>query len=321
MTLTLRALVVLAASATAFAQEPPPEPSSPPLPPVEEPAPPQEILQPPYVANPPLPPDAPMPPRQEPGYMQRCFGVPAVVWFPGGVVVVRGSGTSSSSSSGPGPSGQTHRAGPVGTSSPASGSLDGRALVILGVVLAAVLPVAVYVFDSEAPQVVQQRFRCPTFAFDGVGGALGSTTLGLVGASFGGRFTAAFGYLGLDAEFDVSGLFSQFATHLLLRPVPKKHIEGGLALGYRRLVTSSGVRDGFDLGLPHTYVFWRDGLRQVGLELRPSLLVGGAGVDGGVEASVVVPIVQLLHLRLGGRVFTAGADVLWGGHAGLRLTL
>ena len=81
------------------------------------------------------------------------------------------------------------------------------------------------------------------------------------------------------------------------------------------------MRQGFEVGLPHRYAFFRDGLRTVGLEVRPMLMVGTRGLDLGLEAAFVAPLTEFLHVRVGGRVYSFGSTLFWGGSAGLSLTL
>jgi len=69
------------------------------------------------------------------------------------------------------------------------------------------------------------------------------------------------------------------------------------------------------------YAFWRDDLRVFGLELRPSLQFGPSGIDAAIEAAVIVPIIELLHLRLGGRVYSFGNAIVLGATGGLTLGL
>lgn len=327
------ALGVVLFAVGAAAQEPwsPPPDATPPeweaLPPQPLPQPvPYEVLPLPggEVAPPPqqLPPQ-PAPPQQvaEPSYYQRCFSYPAQVWvqprahyYVGGNLNV------------PGPVGGGARPAAPATADTSSGgglgSLgDGKAALVLAVVLAMALPVIVYAMDGDADPVVVQRFHCPTFSFEGTAGAeTGTRFQGFAGAAFG-RFTFAYSHFGVDAAFDSSGLgAAQFATHLMLRITPKQHIEPSLALGYRRMTLGGTYREGMEVGLPHRYVFYRDGLRSFGLDVRPMLLFGGSGVDAGLEAFLVVPMWEFLHMRAGGRVFSYGGELLWGFSAGLNFT-
>ena len=80
------------------------------------------------------------------------------------------------------------------------------------------------------------------------------------------------------------------------------------------------MQDGLEIGLPHRYALWRDGLRTVALELRPLLLLG-SGIEPSLEAAFLFPLAQVLHLRVGGRVYTFEGDLLWGLSGGVSLTL
>ncbi|MCA2978622.1 MAG: hypothetical protein INH37_10085 [Myxococcaceae bacterium] len=274
---------------------------------------------PPLPSPEPAPPPTPAPAGSLPSYAQQCFGFPAGAYLlpvpRPGVVVSGGASTAS-------PGGGARRA--VGGSGGGSGgSGDGKALLVMAVLLAAVLPVVVYTLDDEAPPIVRQRWGCPSFQLDLLGGADSGVTLGGPSPFGQGRLTMAFDAVGGDVSFDLSPTaISQLATHLLVRLAPKAHVEGGLAMGYRRLVTAAGqVREGFDVGLPHRYAFWRDGLRTFGLELRPSLLLGPSGVDAALEGALIVPVSEWLHVRVGGRVFSFADAIVFGGTAGVSLGL
>ena len=286
------------------AQEQPP-----PIPPAEEddeppPPPPREASTP------------PPPPREvaeERGYYQRCFGVPHPGPPPLGVYVdVPLSGN---------PGGGWHPGGvPLAT----GGSSDDKAWLVVAVLAVAVLPVVIYALDSEPPPLVAERFACPTFSFEYFGGTETSRTeLGNQAQAVSvGRL--GFSYQNFATDFQIdgsSGSVSAFATHLIVRADPKKHVEGGFAFGWRRSIFRNLRQEGLELGLPHRYSFWREGLRSFGLELRPMLLFAGRGVEPSLEGAFLIPLVDVLHLRAGGRVFTFNGSVFWGLQAGLNLTL
>jgi hypothetical protein len=304
------ALVLLASGS--FAEE---GLSRPPL--LEAPA---EVTPPPPVET--APPAAPVGPQQPqptpnayvppeaapPSFFDRCFAVPAVYVPPpgprvalvGGVVVAP-----------PPPSSPPRR------SESGGGGVDGKVALALAVVALIALPVVVYAFDRDADPLVVQRFHCPTFALEGFGGANFAPGLDVGAAFFSGRFTAAVGHLGGDLQFDISPVLGGWSTHALIRITPKQHVEGAVALGYKEMALARDVRDGFEVGLPHRYVFWRDGLNSFGLELRPMLLFGRRGVDAALEATVVVPVWELFNARVGGRVASFGEQVVWSAQAGL----
>jgi hypothetical protein len=323
----VRALVLssLLFSSFAWAQV---EPTAPPLVPTEEDAAAPSSVTP---ANAPLPP-APTE-YADPTWFQRCFSVPGQVWIP----VPSGRYYAVSASSGA-PLADFHQSVPVvptaapstassgGTTSSGGsgggGSMDPRAILIIAVVVVAALPVVIYAIDSDAPVAVEQRFHCPTFGFDVTGGVDLGAGFGAAGSGSG-RFTFGYGYFGSDAQFDLSsGSLRSFSGHLMLRLAPKKHIEPNIAVGFRSMTLGGSVRSGVEFGVPHRYVFWREGLRQVSLELRPALMVGFNGsIDAGLETSLLLPIVEPLHVRIGGKVQSFGSEIIGGFNAGLTLTL
>jgi len=272
----------------------------------------------PEVRAPPPPPDDDVPqlPREVPlveemGYFESCFGVPRVGSGPFGIageIVIPIGGQSSD--------------GPPSVPI-SSGSRDEKAWLVVAVLAAMALPVVLYAVDKPAPRLVLQRFRCPTFTLDVLGGAdnggsaLGDGAFGFVST----RFSFGVGHVAADFQYDgAPRAVSAFSTHLLVRATPRDHVEGGLAIGYRRSVLRDRIQDGLEIGLPHRYALWRDGLRTVALELRPLLLLG-SGVEPSLEAGFLFPLAQVLHLRVGGRVYTFEGDLLWGLSAGLSLTL
>ena len=264
---------------------------------------------------PPPPPDdeaqaRPMP--SEFGYYEQCFGTPQPA--PGGrfgigiygEVPISGGGRSE---------------GPTIPS--VAGGKDDKAWLIVAVVAVAVLPIVVYAIDTPAPRIVMQRFRCPTFSMELLGGAEngrgfnGDGSYGMVST----RFGFAVGHVATDFQYDAApNLIHAFNTHLIIRPDPRAHVEGGFAIGYRRMVVNGFVEDGLELGVPHRDALWRDGLRTLSLDLRPMLLLGSR-VEPSLEAAFLFPLGDVLQLRAGGRVYTFNGDLLWGLSAGLALTL
>jgi len=262
---------------------------------------------------PPPPDDEPQPrpvPAEQVGYYESCFGVPRPGAGPFGIsgeVAIPIGGGSSGGSPLPVP----------------SKSSDEKAWLVAAVVAAVALPVVVYAMDKPAPRLVLQRFHCPTFTLDLLGGVDSGRVLPGDGANgfVSTRFGFGVGHLATDFQYDgATRTVSAFSTHLLIRPTPREHIEGGVAIGYRRSVFGDRVQEGLEVGLPHRYALWRDGLRTVALELRPLLLVGSS-VEPSLEAAFLIPLAQVLHLRVGGRVYTFEGDFLWGLSTGLSLTL
>ena len=268
--------------------------------------------------------EAPPVPTSMPTYLERCFIVPGQVWIPAtdGRYSFVNPATSSA------PLSSFHTAQPPGTStttatsgsSGGGGSIDGKALLVLAVVVVAVLPIIVYAADSDAPAVVEQRFHCPTFGVDAVGGVdMGPQGYAGTGS---GRLTFGYAYFGSDFQFDLSpGSINSWSGHLLLRIAPKEHIEPNLAFGFRSMSTRGLTRNGLEVGVPHRYVLWREGLRQFSIELRPTFMFGLGAFDVGLEAAVLIPLVEPLHLRVGGKVQSFGNEVIGGLNAGLTFSL
>jgi hypothetical protein len=198
----------------------------------------------------------------------------------------------------------------------------GEALLVLAVVAVAVLPIIIYVVDDDADPLTLERFYCPEFSFSAMGGVQLPTRSGqqFFGLGFA-RVRADVGYLGAMAEAELAPqngtLSGGFAAHFLLRPVPKKHLEGALAIGGRRAIGPGGTLDGVEIGLPHTYVFMRDGYRKLGLELFPRLMWSRAGLDAGADLNLVIPIADVLQLRAGAGVFSFAQSIQFSASAGL----
>jgi len=260
-------------------------------------------------ATPPPPPPA-APPAGEVSYFESCFGVPKVGQGPfaiGGEVIIPISGGSG---------------GAPGIAIPSVGG-DDRGKVLIAALALMALPVVVYAVDQPAPRLVLQRFQCPTFSLDFIGGAdrgeaTGNRSVGFVTT----RLGFGVGHVAGDFEYVAAApdAVSTMSSHLIIRPTPRAHIDGGLAIGYRRSVLGNRYQDGLELGLPHRYALWRDGLRTFALEVRPMLLIG-ASVEPSVEAAFLVPLASILQLRVGGRAYTFAGDLLWGFSGGLSLTL
>jgi hypothetical protein len=270
----------------------------------------QEIRPPPPADDEGEPPPPPLPRAEQSGYYESCFGVPRVAPAPFGVsgeLVVPISGGSGGAP-----------ALPV-----TSKGSDEKAWLVAAVLAAIALPAVVYAYDKPAPRLVLQRFQCPTFSLDFVGGVdkgpatFGDGSYGFVST----RLGFGVGHVAGDFQYDgAPSSVSAFSTHLLLRPTPREHIEISVALGYRRSVLDYRVQDGFEVGLPHRYTFWRDGLRSFAFEVRPLLMLGSS-IEPSLEAAFLIPLAQVLQLRAGGRVYTFAGDLHWGLSTGLGLTL
>lgn len=265
---------------------------------------------------PPPPPDEvaqeqprPSAPEGELNYYQSCFGVPRV-----------GAGPFSIYGEVPIPLGGQSSGAPA---LPAvSGGNDDKAWLVVAVVAVMLLPVVVYAVDRPAPRLVLQRFRCPTFSLDLLGGADNGTAAGGGSGGFvSTRLLFGVGHLASDFQYDAApNAVSAFSAHLILRPTPREHVEGGFAIGYRRSILGGGMQEGLEIGVLQRYALWRDGLRTLALDLRPLLLIG-ARLEPSLEAAFLIPLAEVLHLRAGGRVFTFAGDLHWGLSAGLSLTL
>jgi hypothetical protein len=258
-------------------------------------------------------------PAADPSFAQRCFAVPGQVWIPGpGGRYYAVNGATSA------PLSAFHPAEPATSPPPSGGSggggIEGKALLVIAVVVVAALPVILYIIDDDAPAVVDLRFGCPSFSFDAVGGVdLGD--FGTVGAGSG-RFTFGLGLFGGDFQFDSSaGSISAWSGHLLFRLPPKSHLEPNLAVGFRTLALGGVTRRGLEVGVPHRYVLWREGLRQFSIELRPTFTFGLGSFDVGLEAAFLVPVIEPIHLRLGGKLQSFGNEVIGGVSAGLAFSL
>ncbi|MBX7096470.1 MAG: hypothetical protein K1X89_02055 [Myxococcaceae bacterium] len=253
--------------------------------------------------------------------MDRCFwGRGASVSFRPELAGSYRYGFTGSASPSPSSSGSS---GSSGVPSLGGGGGKGpEALLVAAVVVAAALPIIVYIADSPADEVTMARYNCPLFELDAWGGAEGPTGTPTWAAVASTRFRLTSGLAGLVAQVDASpSSVSGFSVEAMLRPPPRQHLEGGLAAGFRRSAFDTAVRDGFEVALPHEYVLVRDGPRSLGVELRPHVFFHQRGVDLGVEAAVRVPVTDFLTFRAGARAFTFDWHTVIGFNAGLALHL
>lgn len=226
------------------------------------------------------------------------------------------SGGGSSSGSGTSSGGSFFRGGG------GSGAGAGYAILALAVVVIAVLPLVVYAADSEADPLTMERFYCPEFNFTATGGVQIPTGAGqsIVGLGVA-KVRADIAYVGAMAELGLmpsgNSLGATFSAHFLVRPPPKAHIEGALALGARRAIGPGGTLDGFEVALPHTYVFSRDGYKKMGLELMPRVFINPRAVDVGADLSFVAPLADVLQVRVGIGAFSHAWQVQLTASAGL----
>lgn len=286
--------------------------------------------------TPPPPPPEVSPQEEDASFAQRCLAVPAQVWIPsiGGryrYVPVPGLAPLTTYPSAvpaalPADA-PVHAATPVTASPPSTGGgselADPRVWLIIGVVVVAALPVILYAVDDDAPAVVEQRFHCPTMTFEGFGGAGFASGPSPAG---GGRLSFGYGHFGADFDFDLWGDGTrQFGGHLMARLTPKRFIEPSFALGYRSISLAGVVHNSIELSVPHRYVVWRGGLRQVAIELRPVLQINlnnaKDAVEGGLEGGLIVPIVEPIHVRVGGRFQSMGKDFFGSVFGGVGVSL
>jgi hypothetical protein len=268
-----------------------------------------------FAQTPPTPP--PLIPASESPLIQRCFGVPSVYiapryglgFSPIGLPVTPPVPT-------PPPSSNSSN------SSSSGGLSDAKAFLVLAVVAIAVAPVIVYAIDDDAGPLVQQRFQCPSFSIEAFGaGQTSSAWRDQLLPSFSLRTLFGIGHFGADYFFEISpGGINTHAAHLSLRFTPKEHIEASVSVGFRMNSANGQIRDGVEFGVPHEYFFWRDGLTSLGVELRPTLLVGARGVDAALETYLVSRPHELIQIKVGGRVMSFGEPLVWSFNGGVAFT-
>jgi hypothetical protein len=191
------------------------------------------------------------------------------------------------------------------------GSGSGYAFLVLAVIVVAALPFIIYAIDDDADPLTADRYYCPEFHFTTLGGAAFPST-GDPSGIFSLRMKTSYAFIGGD--FEIAAATTQtpintWSTHVLFRAPPKKHLDGALALGIRQQGGPGGYLFGADLGLPHEYVFFRDGYKHFGLELTPRVFINTHKVDVGVESNIVIPIVDFLEVRLGGQLYTHAGNI------------
>lgn len=195
------------------------------------------------------------------------------------------------------------------------GGGDVEAILVLVVVGLAILPVLLHVVDAAPPEPVAERYKCPEVSLRLVGGYTDAPTSldpkvanPGTGVGFGGLHASmSWGPIGFagELEFGPTELYQQQAAFAFVRPEPKAHVDWRLALGYRRTVFGPVESHAFEVALPHRYYFNPE-QRNLGLELRPALRFGNLGFDARLDGAVLIPLGDVLHLDLGGRVFALG---------------
>lgn len=231
------------------------------------------------------------------------------------------------SASGPGSldPGRLHLNPPSRTPEPLTGlhgggSLgDGKAALLVLVVVAVALPVIVYAVDSPADDVTASRWGEPHVHASLGAGALHPPDAYDFGAAFSGQAAVTWGVWGLDASVEslaLAGPPSWAAdAHLLIRPPPRAHIDGALALGVRRVVVGQEQRDYFEWALPHAYYpLGRDALF---IELRPGVLIAPDDYDLRLDLALAYPLGTHAVLRVRGRAYSFGPHVGYGVDTGL----
>jgi hypothetical protein len=184
-------------------------------------------------------------------------------------------------------------------------------IVVAAVVVAAVLPFIIYGFDEDATDDVRGRFDCPQLDLDVRGGITGDNSAGLSTPLFL-RARASDGWFGLQAQFDLAPWNAERSTldgsvAAWFRLTPKQHVEVGFTAGYRSQVLRGAFRPGFEVAMPHEYVFSRNGAAQLGLEVRPSVFIYSRAADVALDLALRVPLGPYASLVFGGRLFTVEA--------------
>ncbi len=201
------------------------------------------------------------------------------------------------------------------------GGGGGELLLVAAVVVVAALPIVLYAVDGDANEETLTRYECPSLRLGLTGGAMAGAAdanvfVPLSGFSF--EYTQGFFGVGGSYEGTWDGLqtWGSMEAHALLRPKPKKHVELGLSVGFRRVVFGGAERNGLEVGLPHRYALARIDGRPLGLELTPALFVGNRGLDARLEGDLIFPVGPVT-LRTGGRVFSFDHHIRGGAQLGM----
>lgn len=199
------------------------------------------------------------------------------------------------------------------------GGGSGEAILIVAVAAAVALPIIVYAIDEPANEEVLFRYNCPSVRLQLTGGAINTpSNQGSWAPLAGARFSYGQSAFGLSASYESTfdpRFFGAMDVHLLLRPPPKRHIEGAFAIGARRVVFGGAQRDGLDVALPHRYVFTRVGTYPVGIDVTPGVFLGQRGLDYRLDAGLTFPI-GFTSLQFGARVFSFDDHIRAGGYLG-----
>jgi hypothetical protein len=199
----------------------------------------------------------------------------------------------------------------------------GEALLAIAVLVVAAAPVVVYALDSEAPPLARRKWECPSFDVKLLGGTVNGPDASRFAPVGGLRTSFGVGPLGADFAFESTPQMSDvssFDFHLLLRPPPKQHVEGAVAVGFRRQVFGGAERNAFELGLPHHYVLTRVGAHPMSVDLHPAVAVGERGLDFRLETGLTIPV-GLASFQLGARLFSFDQHVRAGFFGGVGLAL
>lgn len=203
------------------------------------------------------------------------------------------------------------------------GSGDGVAILFVAVVGAALLPVMVYAFDDDASPESRARWSSLSGRVLIFGG--GTTQLHAPGAGFaGGRITGGTGLVGVDASLESALQPDRYAEAdgtLVLRLPPKQHVELGLALGGKMLQVKDAAMTGFEVAVPHRYLFGSLFSQRMAIDVRPSVATNGDDLALTLEAGIQIPLPGPVSARLSGRVWSLNHDIEAGGLGGFEVAL
>lgn len=196
----------------------------------------------------------------------------------------------------------------------------GIGLLAVAVIAAAALPLIVYLLDDDISEQDRALWKQPHLRFELMGGVATTTSNYVWVPVAGGRWEGSLAYFALDADVESAldpQVYSTAGAHLQVRPVPKQHLDVAIAVGARHLESQLGNHDGFDISVPARYVFGREGAKQPGLEVIPSVLIyGKQGADWRLDLNGVLPLGNVVELNAGAKLFSVDKQVEFGALGG-----
>ena len=204
------------------------------------------------------------------------------------------------------------------------GGGDGVVILAAVVVGAALLPVIVYIVDSDPSPEAQAKwdgFSSRVVVYGGTTTEPGpDQSVGFIG----GRAQIGYQLVGFEAAIESSPTPSRYAladAALMLRLPPRSHVELSFAVGGKVLALNGQSMMGVEIAVPHRYLFGELFQGRVAFDVRPSVAFNANDLALMIDGGLQIPLPGPLSARIAGRVYNLDHDIEVSAFGGLEVGL